>query len=68
MDVFPVGALRPFESWDVVERGLIGSLYDMPDRTLSHAEQSSLATKLERQHHRLRCSLSIVCPEVDLVR
>ena len=68
MDVFPVGALRPFEPWDVVEMGLIGSLYDMPDRTLSHAEQSSLATKLERQYHRLRSSLPIVYPEVDLVR
>ena len=68
MDVFPLGALRRFEPWDIVDIGLIGLLYDMPDRTLSHAEQSSLVTKLERQHHQLGRALPIVCPEVDLVR
>lgn len=68
VDMLPVGALRPFEPWDVVEMGLIGSLYNMPDRTLSHAEQSSLVTKLERQHRRLLRVLPIACVEVDLVR
>lgn len=32
MTVLPVGALRPFEPWDVVEMGLVGSLHDMPKR------------------------------------
>ena len=53
---------------DLVEMGLVDSLYDMANRTLSHAEQSSLATKLERQDHELRRVLPIICPEVDLVR
>lgn len=68
MDVLPVGALRPFEPWDVVEMGLVGSLHDMPNRALSHAEQLSLAAKLERQHRNLRSILPIACAEVDLVR
>ena len=68
MDIFPIGALRPFEPWDMVEMRPVGLLYDMPDRTLSHIEQSILAAKLERQHYKIRSVLPIVCAEVDLVR
>ena len=68
MDYFPLGALRPFEPWDVVEMRVVGLLHDMPDRSLSHTEQTILATKLERQQHKLRSVLPIACPEVDLIR
>lgn len=39
LDLLPVGALRPFEPWEVVETGLISLLYGLPDSTLNHAEQ-----------------------------
>ena len=68
MDVFPAGTLRPFEPWDVVEMRSVSLLSDLPDRTLSYREQSSLATKLERQYHELRSLVPIACAEVDLVR
>ena len=65
-DTFPT--LRRFEAWDLVETGFLDSLYKMPNRTLSYAEQSSLAMKIERQYHELQTILPIRCPKVDLVR
>ena len=68
IDGFPAGALRPFEPWDVVEMRSVGLLLNLPDRTLSDAEQSYLATALGRQYHELRSVLPIAYAEVDLVR
>ena len=68
LDVLPVGALGPFEPWEVVKAGLLGSLYDISDHTLSYSEQVRLSSHLERQYHRLRRLIPIRHNERAIVR